>query len=337
MILTDGNDEKNHRGEATDEEGRHREWNRGHRMHLVHVFEIIRESDCRLYFVMEHMGGGSLKDYISEKFNQKSARSQNSNQSNKYVFDSSEISAILFQAFRGLCYVHSKGMVHRDIKPENILIKGGTVKLADFSLARPLSADRNCCPITGNIFFENEAECKCTDYVGTRWYRAPELLCQASTMTTAIDIFSMGLVGAELFRCHPLFRGSNEIEQLQLIENLLRFSESPYNQAISEQVIKERLEDAISTNDATALSFLYRVLHICPEQRPTAEKATRHKYFRRELSFIKRERYCNTRRVNNQQGNLTQNTLVRAEIAKKSPLHETPGSKIYHDSRGFQA
>lgn len=335
MILTDGSDAKNQRG-ASDEEGRHREWIRGHRMHLVRVFEIIRESNCRLYFVMEHMGDGSLKDYVSEKFNQKLARSQNSNQNNnKYVFDNSEISAILFQAFRGLCYIHSKGIVHRDIKPENILMKGGTVKLADFSLARPLSADGNCCPMTGDIFFENEAETKYTEYVGTRWYRAPELLRRGSSMTTSIDIFSMGLVGAELFLCHPLLRGRNEREQLQLTENLLRFSGPPYSQAISEKVIKERLEYAISTNDATALSFLYRVLHICPEQRPTAETATRHEYFKRGWSFIEREWYSNTRNGNRQQENQTLNTLVHTERAKKSSLHETPGSKTCHAKRGF--
>ncbi len=323
IMLMEGDGETKHQ-RAIEREGHHRNWVLCHRKHLVRTFEIIRESNSCLYFVMENMTDGSIRDYIAAKCNRKLLRSQNYEQNNKYVFDNSEISTILFQAFRGLCYMHSKGMVHRDIKPDNILLKGRTVKLADFSLARAMPMGGSYCRATGDNFFDNELDYGFTEYIGTRWYRAPEILRRDSTMTTAIDVFSMGCVAAELYLCHPIFPGRNETEQLELVENLLSFSGRPHNQTTSEQAIKERLSYVTSVNDSCTVSFLYNVLNICPEQRPATEVVLRHEYFEREW-------YFDARHKNNQQQQHMMNTSVYAESAKKSTLLERTGSTSCHD------
>ena len=71
-----------------------------------------------------------------------------------------QVKSIINQVLQGLCHIHSCGFVHRDIKPENILLKGKICKLADFGMSRE---------IRHNI---NNVE-PLTEYVSTRWYRAP--------------------------------------------------------------------------------------------------------------------------------------------------------------------
>jgi protein kinase len=91
--------------------------------------------------------------------------------------------------------MHSLGIFHRDLKPENLLCKDGIVKIADFGLAKT-TASRP--PFT--------------DYVSTRWYRAPEVLLRSPRYDGAIDIFALGAIMAELFTFKPLFPGANEVD-----------------------------------------------------------------------------------------------------------------------------
>jgi len=302
VALTTNQTEKNYARVTTEKDEDHQNWNHSHEHYLVRVNEILREQNSSLYFVMEHMGSGSLHDYISQKSRQALSRSH-SEQNDNYVFDNSEIRSILFQAFRGLCHVHWKGLVHRDIKPENILLEGRKVKLADFSLARPITAKSIRCPTTGNNHSCDEENIY-TNYVGTRWYRAPELLRLGHNTintinriglgyTTSIDVFSMGCVAAELYRCLPLFRGRDEQEQLQLIEELLLVSKSSLkgtdefllrNQDVSEQAVEKRLKEAIPTTDPLAIPLLYNILQVCPHRRANTESVLYHSYFEREYN-----------------------------------------------------
>ena len=88
-----------------------------------------------------------------------------------------KIRNIAFQALQGLAYMHKNNFFHRDIKPENILISGDQVKLADFGLAK-----------------EIKSEPPFTDYVATRWYRAPEVILNSKTYSSPIDIFALGAI-----------------------------------------------------------------------------------------------------------------------------------------------
>ena len=84
--------------------------------------------------------------------------------------------------------MHRHGFFHRDMKPENILINKGYVKIIDFGLAREI---RSAPPYT--------------DYVSTRWYRAPELLLRSTTYNSQVDIFAVGCIMAELYNLKALF------------------------------------------------------------------------------------------------------------------------------------
>lgn len=107
----------------------------------------------------------------------------------------------LYQILRGLKYIHSANVIHRDLKPSNLLLNANCdLKICDFGLAR-LSA-------------ENEFM---TEYVVTRWYRAPELLLNSSDYTAAIDVWSVGCIYMELMNRKPLFPGKDQMHQMRLL------------------------------------------------------------------------------------------------------------------------
>ncbi|XP_020706973.2 cyclin-dependent kinase-like 1 [Athalia rosae] len=112
----------------------------------------------------------------------------------------------IFQVLRGLNYCHMNHIMHRDVKPENVLVSpNGIVKLCDFGFARMLSGP-------------NES---CTDYVATRWYRAPELLVGDSRYGKGVDVWAVGCLYAEAISGDPLFPGDSDIDQLYQIMKLL--------------------------------------------------------------------------------------------------------------------
>lgn len=100
--------------------------------------------------------------------------------------------------------MHNQGFFHRDLKPENLLATKDLVKLADFGLAREI---RSRPPFT--------------DYVSTRWYRAPEVLLRSTAYNSPIDVFAVGCIMAELYTLRPLFAGSSEMDQLQKMCGIL--------------------------------------------------------------------------------------------------------------------
>ena len=118
----------------------------------------------------------------------------------------------LYQLLRGLKYVHSANVLHRDLKPSNLLLNANCdLKIADFGLARTTS----------------ETDFM-TEYVVTRWYRAPELLLNCSEYTAAIDIWSVGCILGEIITRQPLFPGKDYVHQLRLItEVLLAWFQTP--------------------------------------------------------------------------------------------------------------
>jgi serine/threonine protein kinase len=110
-------------------------------------------------------------------------------------FPENQIRSIMWQTIAGTAYMHKHGFFHRDMKPENLLVKGDMVKVADFGLAREI---RSRPPFT--------------DYVSTRWYRAPEILLRSTNYNSPVDIFACGAIMAELYLLRPLFPGNNETD-----------------------------------------------------------------------------------------------------------------------------
>ena len=150
---------------------------------IVKLKEVIRVNDD-LYFVFEYMEKNIyelMKDRTSP-------------------FPEQQIKSIMYQTLLGLKYMHKHGFFHRDMKPENLLVKGDLVKIADFGLAREI---RSRPPFT--------------DYVSTRWYRAPENLLRSVNYNSPVDIFATAAIMAELYLLRPLFPGNNETDQIYKI------------------------------------------------------------------------------------------------------------------------
>jgi cyclin-dependent kinase-like len=98
--------------------------------------------------------------------------------------------------------MHGSKVMHRDVKPENILISHhGVVKLCDFGFARGIK----------------QTNFQYTDYVSTRWYRAPELLVGDAAYNETVDVWAIGCIFAEIYNGLPLFPGDSDLHTLQLI------------------------------------------------------------------------------------------------------------------------
>jgi len=116
-----------------------------------------------------------------------------------------QVWCILYQILRGLLCLQTAHVVHRDLKPGNILIRtNGEAKIADFGLARAIDAD----PSDGAAL---------TEYVVTRYYRAPEVVLTATRYTHAVDVWSTGCILGEALARRPLFCGEDPLDQIRRI------------------------------------------------------------------------------------------------------------------------
>ncbi|KAJ6796576.1 mitogen-activated protein kinase 16-like [Iris pallida] len=194
----------------------------------------------------------------------------------------------LYQLLRALKYIHSANVFHRDLKPKNILANADCkLKICDFGLARVSFDDA-----PSAIFW--------TDYVATRWYRAPEL-CGSffSKYTPAIDIWSIGCIFAELLTGKPIFPGKNVVHQLDIMTDLLGTPPPETIARIRNEKAKRylssmRKKPAVPFSqkfpdaDPLALRLLERLLAFDPKDRPSAEEALRDPYFQ-GLANVDRE------------------------------------------------
>ncbi|CEQ39597.1 SPOSA6832_01130 [Sporobolomyces salmonicolor] len=122
--------------------------------------------------------------------------------------------SFIYQTLCGLKYIHSAHVLHRDLKPGNLLVNADCeLKICDFGLARGFDQDAAATAAGQQGFM--------TEYVATRWYRAPEIMLSFANYTTAIDIWSVGCVLAELLGGRPIFKGKDYIDQLNIVLHFL--------------------------------------------------------------------------------------------------------------------
>lgn len=179
----------------------------------------------------------------------------------------------LYQILRGLRYIHSANIIHRDLKPSNLLLNANCdLKIIDFGLARPT--------------MESDFM---TEYVVTRWYRAPELLLNSSDYTSAIDVWSVGCIFMELMNKKPLFPGKDHVHQMRLLTELLG---TPTDADVGlvknddarryirqlPQYPRQPLNRVFPHVHPLAIDLVDKMLTIDPTRRITVEEALAHPY-----------------------------------------------------------
>ncbi|XP_040909321.1 mitogen-activated protein kinase 15 [Toxotes jaculatrix] len=239
----------------------------GDHPNIVRLLNVIRaQNDKDIYLIFEYMDtdlhavikkGSLLKD-IHKRY-------------------------VMYQLLKAVKYLHSGNVIHRDQKPSNVLLDTDcVVKLCDFGLARSL-----------NQIQEDSGNPALTEYVATRWYRAPEILLGSSRYTKGVDMWSLGCILGEMLLGKALFPGTSTINQIEKImsaiphpspEDILSIKSEYGSSVIQRMLLKPQvpLEDLLQPSvPPDALDLLRGLLVFNPDKRLTAEEALQHPYVAR--------------------------------------------------------
>ncbi|KAG2485076.1 hypothetical protein HYH03_016173 [Edaphochlamys debaryana] len=194
--------------------------------------------------------------------------------------DGEQVRNYIHQLIKAVGWCHQHNIVHRDIKPENLLISPSTtggvgkLKLCDFGFARQLPP----------------ADVSITDYVSTRWYRAPELLLGSTHYGKEVDLWAIGCIMAELLDGQPLFPGESDIDQLYILQRLLgpltreqhdlflrnpRFNGLKFPDMRNPETLDRKYGGKMPHD---ALAFIKALLAVDPSARLTCAQALGHPY-----------------------------------------------------------
>eukprot|EP00316_Scyphosphaera_apsteinii_P016354 CAMPEP_0119308618 /NCGR_PEP_ID=MMETSP1333-20130426/11566_1 /TAXON_ID=418940 /ORGANISM="Scyphosphaera apsteinii, Strain RCC1455" /LENGTH=375 /DNA_ID=CAMNT_0007312435 /DNA_START=110 /DNA_END=1237 /DNA_ORIENTATION=+ len=194
---------------------------------------------------------------------------------------------IVYQCLKALKYCHSGDLVHRDLKPSNLLLNEECLcKVADFGLARSLKAMQR----------GEENASVLTDYVATRWYRAPEILLGSTCYTKAVDMWALGCIISEMFLGKPLLPGTSTMNQLEKIFEVTGMPSDADVKAINSTFAETMISSLASTGQPSearhnlhaklkglgtpdeAIDMISNLMHFNPDKRLTVEEALQHPY-----------------------------------------------------------
>eukprot|EP00756_Hemistasia_phaeocysticola_P063615 Hpha_TRINITY_DN7091_c0_g1::TRINITY_DN7091_c0_g1_i1::g.22844::m.22844/K19603/MAPK15; mitogen-activated protein kinase 15 len=189
-------------------------------------------------------------------------------------------SYIIYQLLKTLKYLHSGELLHRDIKPANLLLNAEChMKVADFGLARSIA----------NLEREQAAKPVLTDYIATRWYRAPEILLGSTRYTKGVDMWSIGCILGELLAGKPMFPGTSTMNQLERIiavtgaptKSDIVAINSPFAETMLENLPEVRTKDLgqmfpKATTDA--LDMMRKLLYFNPTKRLDSDSGLKHPF-----------------------------------------------------------
>ncbi|XP_065774632.1 cyclin-dependent kinase-like 3 isoform X2 [Muntiacus reevesi] len=237
-----------------------------HHENLVNLIEVFRQKK-KIHLVFEfidHTVLDELQHYC-------------------HGLESKRLRKYLFQILRAIEYLHNNNIIHRDIKPENILVsQSGITKLCDFGFARTLAAP-------GDVY---------TDYVATRWYRAPELVLKDTSYGKPVDIWALGCMIIEMATGNPYLPSSSDLDLLHKIVlkvgNLTPhlqyiFSKSPIFAGVvlpQVQHPKNARKKYPKLNGLLA-DIVHACLQIDPAERMSSTDLLHHEYFTRD-GFIEK-------------------------------------------------
>ncbi|XP_044803589.2 cyclin-dependent kinase-like 3 isoform X4 [Bubalus bubalis] len=237
-----------------------------HHENLVNLIEVFRQKK-KIHLVFEfidHTVLDELQHYC-------------------HGLESKRLRKYLFQILRAIEYLHNNNIIHRDIKPENILVsQSGITKLCDFGFARTLAAP-------GDVY---------TDYVATRWYRAPELVLKDTSYGKPVDIWALGCMIIEMATGNPYLPSSSDLDLLHKIvlkvgnltphlQNI--FSKSP----IFAGVVLPQVQHPKSARkkypklNGLLADIVHACLQIDPAERMSSTDLLHHEYFTRD-GFIEK-------------------------------------------------
>ena len=198
----------------------------------------------------------------------------------------------------GIKFLHDHDIIHRDIKPGNIFIdENCVVKIGDFGSARISPQQKK----------ENEVEEKkkgsgggkekkekrpLTPGVGTKWYKAPEIIFGGKHYDKSVDIWSFGCLMAEMFLLEPLFPGSTDFEMINLIFSFIGFSKED-DKVLKPQLhinFRERPKDifqnTFDTAEKDSIDLMSKMLVANPNKRITVEEILQHPFLKNEESYM---------------------------------------------------
>ena len=245
--------------------------------------------------------------------------------------DPNLIRHLIYQLCKSIKYLHDQNIIHRDIKPENLLITDKMEsKLCDFGFARLVS----------------ETNEKLTDYVATRWYRAPELLLSQGNYGKEVDYWAIGCIMGELVDGNPLFPGENELDQLHCIQKVLGnltdkqeemfYSNPLFNGKNLLNVSKpETLEKRyLGKFSKKAISFMKGLLAIDPKKRLNGNTVFKHAYFEKlVLADLQKEHEQRIQMQNEklrEEQRLSIKNKINSELMNKGLLNNIKSEKRDH-------
>nr|CCC92130.1 putative mitogen-activated protein kinase 3 [Trypanosoma congolense IL3000] len=189
----------------------------------------------------------------------------------RQVLEETHVRYFIYQILRGLKYLHSAGVAHRDLKPANLVTDiSCELKIIDFGLSRSVAIPHY----------------ELTDYVITRWYRPPELLLENNYYNTAVDIWSVGCIMAEMYIRKPVLPGRNTIDQLRLICTYI--GKPPHEMVDNVEAMDklDQLPDGVlnmrklvpGLTSPDGIDFLTRMWELDPQKRPSAAELLQHPF-----------------------------------------------------------
>jgi len=207
---------------------------------------------------------------------------------------------IIYQLLKALKYMHTGAVIHRDLKPSNLLLNSEClVKVADFGLARSIEQK------------EDDGQQVLTDYVATRWYRAPEILLGSTEYTKGVDMWSVGCILGELMHGKPIFPGTSTMNQL---ERIMEYSGRPSKEdivAINSQYAETMLDtiaepetptstwaSLFPSAEADTIDLLTQLLAFNPNKRLDVEGSLCHQYVEQFHTGNEEDEICCDKKIN---------------------------------------